>query len=475
MGAVHNSTKNNLVTSGNQKLSITKSAGGNMMVMGDQAGQEYTHLYSPKGNTSVIYGSVGTALAQSSGVSLGSPTPDEKSKSEKDAKEHPWQPSTSSLDWPANFDKPDPSKCCSWSYNDGDKASQTYGTSFSFTNGDSYSSTKGNTWSQHWGNSFSMSMGASESFKLSNDFSASLSGSESFTLGLAKLDVSITGITYKTGFAIKTIDHTFGDLCKTRSSNESNEVGGDYTIEAGTEQEAPGFIKRQMLALQGVVGGITPTGPGKISLTAKDEISLTSTNKNISISANSSGAGANSTDADIDINAENNIQITGETKITISCGNSGIVIEPGGIKICSDNIQFGSAQFTESSPAKISQAEQDLAAANAAAKASYVSYMSAMSAGSLTPSQMQLGRINIAVDNKAAKDAQVKLDGLKPLLTIDSSGKTAKWETSSYTVTSSDSLSLKNGDASLALSATNSKLAYGAHSFTASAANSSTV
>jgi type VI secretion system secreted protein VgrG len=50
MGGVHNSSNKNIVTSKNQKTSVTKSAGGNMIVMGDQKGQEYMHLHSPSGD-----------------------------------------------------------------------------------------------------------------------------------------------------------------------------------------------------------------------------------------------------------------------------------------------------------------------------------------------------------------------------------------------------------------------------------------
>ena len=79
MGALHNSSNKNIVTSKNQKISVTKSAGGNMMEMGDQKSHEYTHLYSPIGKTEIVIGHASTAKLKSgqspkSGTTLYSAT-----------------------------------------------------------------------------------------------------------------------------------------------------------------------------------------------------------------------------------------------------------------------------------------------------------------------------------------------------------------------------------------------------------------
>ncbi|MDC0535325.1 type VI secretion system tip protein VgrG [Francisellaceae bacterium] len=58
MGAVHNSSNKNVVTSVNQKSSMIKSASGNQIVMGDQSGQEYMKMATPNNDAMVLFGNI---------------------------------------------------------------------------------------------------------------------------------------------------------------------------------------------------------------------------------------------------------------------------------------------------------------------------------------------------------------------------------------------------------------------------------
>ena len=241
MGAVHNSSRKNVVTSKNQKTSVSRSAGGNMIIMNDQKGQEYTHFYSPIGDTEIIIGQVSAAkrnpqvkqhkkqklqqeidalkakqkkLAQSQSAFAVSEQAklqamqakleaEIKGESvEQEEKEHPW-PS----DWPSAY--PEPTDCGSWSYTSKNSASQTMADTFSYTKGNSYSYqigdanstvdgtkhyiTHGNSNSEVYGNSSSVLMGNStstthgnsDSTTWGNQFSKTMGGSESFTLANA--------------------------------------------------------------------------------------------------------------------------------------------------------------------------------------------------------------------------------------------------------------------------------------------------
>ncbi|MDC0535600.1 type VI secretion system tip protein VgrG [Francisellaceae bacterium] len=255
MGAVHNSTKNNLVTSANQKQSVTRSSGGNMMVMGDQEGQEYTHFYSPNGNTEVILGQVSAAnlsLSEKNKQNKISKLQQEidalqkqeqnlsekekadiaalEAKLQKEIEEikgpseaeeesaHPWP-----QDWP--FDTK-PTDCGSWSYTDKNKASQTMCTSFSYTKGDSYSFTNGTSYSNKAGDSHSTTNGDSYSTKYGNSTSTTHGNSTSTTHG------NSTSTTHGNSDSTK-----WGNsYSKTMGASESFKLSNDLSVTFGAAE-----------------------------------------------------------------------------------------------------------------------------------------------------------------------------------------------------------------------------------------------
>jgi hypothetical protein len=420
MGAVHNSTKNNLVTSANQKQSVTRSSGGNMMVMGDQEGQEYTHFYSPNGNTEVILGQVSAANLSTSNRNKknkisklqneiaalknegGDLSPAEQealntleAKLQKEIDGPSESEEESAHPWPSDWPYDNPTDCGSWSYTDKNKASQTMcdsysytkGNAYSFTNGDSHSTKHGDSNTTTIGNSFSKTLGTSESFKLSNDFSASLSGSESFTIGAAKVDVSLTGISYKTGVSLMTIDDTFGDRHKKVGSNESVSVGGDYTLKVGeSSSNPPGFLDKMHAGFK----GIPDKGPGKISLNAKDLF-----------------------------------EINSDIEIILNCGTSAIIISPDKIVLRADTIEFGENHQ------KIKDATSDLSTAN--------SLMSSLNLTSLA----NAGHPYVT-DRDEKMQALADLES--PLLKIDTTNKETTWNINKYTLTSESSISFTSDE-----------------------------
>lgn len=62
MGAVHNSTEKNVLTSKDQKNSIIKTAGGHTIVMGDQEGQEFMYFASANKMVEMAFGDTEAAL-----------------------------------------------------------------------------------------------------------------------------------------------------------------------------------------------------------------------------------------------------------------------------------------------------------------------------------------------------------------------------------------------------------------------------
>ncbi|MDC0535903.1 type VI secretion system tip protein VgrG [Francisellaceae bacterium] len=315
MGGVHNSSNKNVVNDKNQKTSVTKSAGGNMMIMGDQKGQEYTHIYSPSGNTSHILGNVGAAL-------LTSDNPLD------DAIKHPW---AKTENWPSNYPTPNPHKCRDWSYNEGDTASQIHGDSYSYTSGTSYSyqagtanSTvqgdknyttygnqhtiaKGNVTSEMYGNSNSTThgnkvdkfMGASETFKFANDFAISLSGKEEFTLGALKSSFEALGANISTSHNLLRVDIT----------------GGVQKVEYNS------YVNTKKLFDK---GSVSTTAVGPISYTSAIKTTLKAGLTELDLSTAGSASLSVNPTTSIDLNS---------LGITIKCGTSSITVNQFGVTL----------------------------------------------------------------------------------------------------------------------------------------------
>ncbi|TNF67234.1 MAG: type VI secretion system tip protein VgrG [Gammaproteobacteria bacterium] len=304
IGVVHNSSNKNVVTSTNQKTSVTKSAGGNMMVMGDQKGQEYTHFYSPVGNTELILGSVGTALAATSSSSSSQTT------------QEPW-----TSDWPAIFPKPSPSDCSTWSYTKQSTAYQQFSSYYKYMKGDSATVTKGNSWAQTWGNQFSLTMGATESFKLANDFSTTLGASQAITLGIIKASWNYNPLV---------IDYTVGKLSKKfdfAGNDVTTVVVGNWTLTVGEE-----------IAITSGAGSITNTATtGNIVNTAPiAAIENTSTFFKVTADTTTvtSENGTLLTSGDSIISqSPTNIEAEANAGITLTCDESSLEITPAGITI----------------------------------------------------------------------------------------------------------------------------------------------
>jgi len=191
IGAVHSSSMRNVVNDTNQKTTVNKSAGGNMMIMGDQAGQEFLHLHSPSGGAHLMYGNVAAASLNSNlmGSNEGDPMP---------WPDEPWNRS--------GYPRPPEDLLSKYEEVSGPSASNQDGNSYSYLDGDVYGVTNGNknyatygnscdirignTDTTTHGNAYSKFMGGTESFKLSNDLSVTAGASESFFLGALKTDIS---------------------------------------------------------------------------------------------------------------------------------------------------------------------------------------------------------------------------------------------------------------------------------------------
>ncbi|MCF6765816.1 type VI secretion system tip protein VgrG [Thiotrichales bacterium 19S3-7] len=290
IGAMHNSSNKNIVTSTNQKTSVTKSAGGNMLVMGDLKGQEYTHFYSPVGETSLVLGSASAAM--------------------NDAKDkvHPW-PS----DWPAIFQTPQPSNCATWSYSNKDSAYQYYSNYYTYRKGNTYTTTKGNSFAQTWGNQYSQTMGASESFKLSNDLSVTLGASQAITVGIIKASFNYNPLV---------IDYTVGKLSKKfdfAGNDVTTVVVGNWTLTVGEEIAITSGAGN--IATTATIGNIVNTAPaGSITNTTPlfdvnaDTIDMTSTEGTVLTAGTTTIAQT-------------------ETVISLTCGPSALEISEAGVTI----------------------------------------------------------------------------------------------------------------------------------------------
>jgi type VI secretion system VgrG family protein len=316
MGAVHNSSNKNLVSSKNQKRSITRSASGNVFVMGDEKGQEYTHLYSPNGTTSFIVGNVAAAEVNAS-------TGDQ----------------TEIMDWPSNW------TALSWGLFPtpgdnlrekktvgGDSASNTQGNSFSYTNGNSCGVTIGFKNSFTYGNSFSVTAG--------NSSSITLAGSESLTIGPAKASSTITGVE---------LSHSFTALKASYSKTVK-----EYKWNSGTFTRAALLGISNSVEAGGITNSVTAGGitnnvtAGNVSTTAAmgDIINTASTGsidnstRAYSIAALTYEATASSSHtttcgtSTIEM-APSTISLTATTSITLTCGASSIEITPTGVTITS--------------------------------------------------------------------------------------------------------------------------------------------
>ena len=359
MGAVHSSSKNNVVTSKNQKTSVTKSAGGNMMVMGDQEGQEYMHFYSPVGDTEVVYGHVDAANLQSK---LG-----QKLKAHKDAKTKPWDviDNTDITKTPSSYDnmgnthipKPPPINSSKWttstgnvfnwqngdSYtvtngktylymdgafeqvtngpqyliNNGNTGSVTYGDDNSVLHGNHCGETHGQSTTKIHGNSTSMIMGGFESMVL---------GGKSFlSLGAVVSNICGSAVTTSNVFSALNVAYSkspwtlefHNSFSQTVTENISLKAGGAASIAAGGVAEIA------------AVGAVSIDAGEGMSITSADILSLKSSMlATISSAGNTVVNGTN-----VSVNGGNMIAITAATGITLTVGGASVAITDSGVDI----------------------------------------------------------------------------------------------------------------------------------------------
>jgi type VI secretion system secreted protein VgrG len=306
LGAVHNSSNKNLVSSKNQKRSITRSASGNVMVMGDQKGQEYTHIYSPSGTTSFVLGNVSAA-------SLNSTTGDQTTIL-------PW-PS----DWGPKTSYPKPGENLKENKTvGGDSASNTQGTSYSYTKGDSYGLTIGNVFSSNYGTKNYFTYGNSFSVTVGNSNSVTLAGSESVTAGPLTMSATLTG-------AVASATVTGAKL-----NYEVTGIKAEYTNTVKEYKWNSGkFTKTSLLGLEykADAGGIQfICGAGNISTTATlGDIVLTAAAGDIT---NTASLGSINNDAAISYSMTSSvISSTAEDSLSNTCGSSSISMTAASIKI----------------------------------------------------------------------------------------------------------------------------------------------
>jgi type VI secretion system VgrG family protein len=317
MGGVHNSSNKNIVTSKNQKTSVTKSAGGNMIVMGDQKGQEYMHMHCPDNNSHFILGNVAAATANATMLGAEPPANDNSDW---------WEDAPA---WPSNFKKPTTAECGAYSNSHKGSANLVYGNFYKYMHADSYTSTTGNSWSQSVGNSYSMTMGSSESFKLSNDFSATLGGSESISLGA--LNMSFTGTAAKLGVTYTAFEAAFSAA---KAKFEITKAPKVYGVHEGKVIETAALG----LSYTAATGGIKfNAGEGDITNTAVTGNIVNGAAKNIENHA-AEGDIINKTVLGniLTESSAGNITITALKGITLKCGTNSITISETGIKIKSE-------------------------------------------------------------------------------------------------------------------------------------------
>ncbi|MDC0534639.1 type VI secretion system tip protein VgrG [Francisellaceae bacterium] len=312
LGAVHNSSNKNLVSSKNQKRSITRSASGNVMVMGDQKGQEYTHIYSPNGTSSLVLGNF--AAAKSNSLSGDQ---------------------TEIMPWPSNWGArtlgmaPSPSDALlrENKQTKGDSASNTDGSAFSFTSGDSYSLTNGNVVGYNYGTKNYFTFGQSTSVTVGNSSSITLAGSESVTLGTHSLSFTgtvLTASTTLTGIKIdytkagKTYDFKGDDVTTTVMGTSALTVAAGYTI----------TIVSGDITSTATMGNIVNFAMGNITNTSNGIKSDASTIENIAAASISSTCDTSSVNM-----TPTNITLEATAGITLTCGGSSIEITPAGVVI----------------------------------------------------------------------------------------------------------------------------------------------
>ena len=371
MGAVHSSSKNNVVTSKNQKTSVTKSAGGNMMVMGDQEGQEYMHFYSPVGDTEVVYGHVDAANLQSKlGQQLrdyyyaDSMVAEDDSGSTKIKKLTPatpdyfydmgitnmpkppkpgnskWSTSTgNSYDWQngdaytvtvgdtylcmqGDFEQVTDGK--QYLINNGDTGSVTYGDSKDVTHGDEHSTVYGNHFGRRCGTStsilegdtYSVTLGAFESHAVGGKDFITLGGASSITAGLLSTSNTFTLLNIGYSKSLKTLQY-HNSFSQTVTENISLKAGGAASIAAGGVAEIA------------AVGAVSIDAGEGMSITSADILSLKSSMlATISSAGNTVVNGTN-----VSVNGGNMIAITAATGITLTVGGASIAITDGMINM----------------------------------------------------------------------------------------------------------------------------------------------
>ena len=319
MGALHNSSNKNIVTSKNQKTSLTKSAGGNIMEMGDQKSHEYTHLYSPIGKTEIVIGHASTAKLKSgqspkSGTTLYSATTGHS---------HFWQK--------------------------GDEKNHVKGDREHITNGDYSSSTHG---SQEY-----TVMGSRRSKVLKDDTNTVLGSSALTTLGAStKL---IAGISSETTLGI----HSAYFMGPSNTKITSTVMDLEYCTAVKVVKVAVADVihaitgKFMLLAAQGVAlqsamcidiaalisTNISSIGSTNIKSTVSTNVKSTvSTNIESKFKTNIKGGDTNiqgtksislSAKGNIACKANSGITIDCIGKINFKCGSNTIQLTPAGIKI----------------------------------------------------------------------------------------------------------------------------------------------
>lgn len=341
MGALHNSSNKNLVTSKNQKTSLTKSAGGNMMEMGDQKSHEYTHLYSPVGKTEMVIGHVKSAKLKSG----ESPKSGTKLYSATEGHSHFWQK--------------------------GDEKNQVKGDREHITNGDYNIST-------HGSQSYTV-MGSRRSKVLKNDTNTVLGSSSWTTMGAAtKL---IAGMSSETTLGI----HSAYFMGPSNTKITSTVMDLEYCTAVKVVKVAVADVihaitgKFMLLAAQGIAlqsamsvdisalisTNISSIGSTNIKSTISTNVkSMVSTNLESKFKTNIKGGDVNiegtksvnvSAKANIACKANSGIVIDCMGKISFKCGSNTIELTPAGIKIDSKTgitLACGGAQI-KMTPASI--------------------------------------------------------------------------------------------------------------------------
>ncbi len=337
IGAVHNSSNKNLVTSKNQKRSVTRSASGNVFVMGDQKGQEYTHLYSPSGNVSLIMGDVAAA-------SLNSTSGDQTTVL-------PW-PS----DWGPKTSYPEPGENLRENKTvSGDSASNTKGNAFSYTSGNSYGLTIGNVFGSNYGTKNYFTYGNSFSVTVGNTNSVTLAGSQSLTAGPLTMSATLTGAVMGATLTGIKVDYTkAGKTFDFKGDDVSTTIVGKSTLSIGLGYTISVLVGN--ITTTAAAGNIINTATtGNIESTSMGYEITSMTYKATVSSSHSTTCGTSTINM-----TPTNLTLEATAGITLSCGPNSIEISPEGITITSptqimlksggSNIDVGAANIVMNSP-----------------------------------------------------------------------------------------------------------------------------